>query len=62
MNPLVMVLIAIAGMCGPRNQSPMQGPEVAQKAKQCQIDLLKCVNSKSSSPDSALQACILEGK
>jgi hypothetical protein len=62
-NPLIMVIMAIAGLCGPRIQSgPMAGSENVKQAKTCQVELLKCVNSKNSAPDSALQSCILEGK
>jgi hypothetical protein len=64
MSSLLMALIAIAGICGPRVQSggAVSPQETAKQAKICQIELLKCAQSKGGSIDTGLAQCISEGK
>ena len=63
MNTLLMTIMAIAALCGPRVQtsSATKNPE----AKQCQQEMLKCAlanNASIGNLDEQLKRCILEGK
>jgi hypothetical protein len=61
---LLIAIAAIAALCGPRNQTPSSmstSVEVSKKAKDCQVQMIKCVKAKSTAPvDESLVTCMQE--
>lgn len=61
MNPLLFAIAAIAALCGPRVQHGGSDQE-RQQVKQCQVEMLKCVQSKQGNVENNLAQCIGETK
>lgn len=61
MNSLLLALQAIAILCGPRVQLGSTDQQ-RQVVKQCQVEMLKCVQSKQGSIENALAQCVGETK
>ena len=62
---LLMAIAAIAALCGPRVQPGSVADSAAtigQKAKDCQVQMLKCAKAKLSPIEEALATCIQEIK
>ncbi len=65
MNELLLAIAAIAALCGPRVQmgSGMgSSTTVRTEVKQCQVEMLKCVQSKQGNMSTALAQCVGETK
>lgn len=61
---LLIAIAAIAALCGPRVQSNATGTVAAQRAeaKECQVQLIKCVKAKTTPLDESLVTCMQEVK
>ena len=61
MSSLLLAIAAIAGLCGPRVQNE-SGEVLRTKAKECQVQMIKCVKAKAAPVDESLVACMQEVK
>lgn len=61
MSSLLIAITAIAALCGPRVQPTASAGNRAD-AKQCQVEMLKCIKAKSTPVDESLASCIQEIK
>jgi len=60
---MLMAMAVIAALCGPRVQNGDSIGGFRKDAKQCQVEMTKCVKSKSMrSVEDALAQCIEEVK
>jgi hypothetical protein len=46
MNSLMMAIQTIALLCGPQNQTGQYSSTVKEDSRKCQIQLLRCVQTK----------------
>ena len=60
MNFLIAIA-AIAALCGPRVQNE-SGDNLRTKAKDCQVQMVKCVKAKAMPLEDSLAVCMQEIK